>query len=52
MLIASSLTHNRMSLNPPHSGLYEIISSMKGIKSNEETAIIFMNFIINKLIKL
>lgn len=36
IIIASSLTHNRMSLDPPHSGLYSLIDSMKGKESNEE----------------
>ena len=34
MFVGSSLTHNRMSLEPPHPGLYEIIDSMEGRDSN------------------
>ncbi len=30
MIIASSLTHNRMSLEPPHSEVFSLIDSMKG----------------------
>jgi len=36
MIIASSLTHNRMSLNPPHSALYKIMDLMEGSKNKEE----------------
>ena len=36
IIIGSSLTHNRMSLEPPHDDVFSIINSMKGISSNEE----------------
>jgi len=36
LIIGSSLTHNRMSLEPPHSKVFSIINSMKGIPSDKE----------------
>ena len=36
IIIGSSLTHNRMSLSPPHNKVFEIINSMKGKPSNLE----------------
>jgi hypothetical protein len=33
IIIGSSLTHNRMSLDPPHSDVFNIIDSMSGISS-------------------
>tara|TARA_Y100000592_G_scaffold49315_1_gene78063 strand:- start:2998 stop:4068 length:1071 start_codon:yes stop_codon:yes gene_type:complete len=33
IIIGSSLTHNRMSLDPPHSSVFDIINSMSGIPS-------------------
>jgi len=34
MIIGSSLTHNRMSLEPPHPGLFSIVNSMEGSDSS------------------
>jgi len=39
MIIASSLTHNRMSLEPPHSSIFSLISSMKGDNTIREEKI-------------
>ena len=39
MVIASSLTHNRMSLEPPHEGVFSIINSMEGDILNKEEKI-------------
>ena len=36
IIIGSSLTHNRMSLKPPHSSVFSIINSMEGTPSSEE----------------
>jgi capsular polysaccharide biosynthesis protein len=36
ILIGSSLTHNRLSLDPPHKGLYEVLEQMKGSEGVEE----------------
>tara|TARA_Y100000310_G_scaffold305453_1_gene345613 strand:- start:422 stop:1510 length:1089 start_codon:yes stop_codon:yes gene_type:complete len=36
IIIGSSLTHNRMSLEPPHSGLFSIVNSMNGIFSDKK----------------
>ena len=36
LIIGSSLTHNRMSSDPPHSDIFSIINLMKGTHSNEE----------------
>ena len=36
LIIGSSLTHNRMSLEPPHSAIISILGSMKGSVHNEE----------------
>ena len=33
IIIGSSLTHNRMSLDPPHSSVFDIMDSMSGIPS-------------------
>mgnify|MGYP003630000925 FL=1 len=34
LIIGSSLTHNRMSLKPPHSNVFSIVNSIKGISSD------------------
>jgi len=34
VFVGSSLTHNRMSLDPPHPALYEILDSMEGTRSD------------------
>ena len=36
LYIGSSLTHNRMSLDPPHPALYDLVNSMNGSDSNLE----------------
>ena len=36
MIIGSSLTHNRQSLDPPHPDVFSIINSMSGIESSED----------------
>jgi len=36
VVIGSSLTHNRMSLDPPHLGVFEILQSIKGPGSGKE----------------
>jgi capsular polysaccharide biosynthesis protein len=36
MLIGSSLTHNRMSLDPPHRGMFQVLESIKGTPSDKE----------------
>lgn len=36
IIVGSSLTHNRMSLNPPHSGVFSILNRMKGTPSDLE----------------
>jgi capsular polysaccharide biosynthesis protein len=36
ILIGSSLTHNRLSLGPPHKGLYEVLGQIKGSEGVEE----------------
>tara|TARA_R100000458_G_C8232843_1_gene214049 strand:+ start:17 stop:1087 length:1071 start_codon:yes stop_codon:yes gene_type:complete len=36
LIVGSSLTHNRMSLEPPHSAIFSILNSMEGSVNNEE----------------
>jgi hypothetical protein len=36
VIIGSSLTHNRLSLQPPHRGVFDLVGGMTGVESNHK----------------